>query len=138
MATYLGRPVEVIEDYGNGITRVKFLDCGKPRMVRHAGESAEEYVSRIESHGIIDVATDRIMKENGNVTAWADGFGVWHVRVSRHAAGPLIAARRALRDELTARENNVARDVWMRPERVPALDTEYTIVYREGMTGRAL
>lgn len=72
-----------------------------------------------------------------NVTTWANGFGVWHVRVSRTAASPLIAARRALRDELQAREsraNPVARDVWMRPVRVEDLDDESTIVYREGET----
>jgi hypothetical protein len=70
-----------------------------------------------------------------NVQTWANGFGVWHVRVSRTAASPLIAARRALRDELTARESRsapVGRQVYMRPERVPELDTVETIVYREG------
>lgn len=70
-----------------------------------------------------------------NVTTWANGFGVWHARVSRHAASPLIAARRALRDELQARESAsapVAREVWMRPIRAPDLDTAETIVYREG------
>lgn len=65
-------------------------------------------------------------------TAWANGFGVWHVRVSRTAAAPLIAARRVLRDELLARENNVARSIWLHPERVPDLDTEDTLVWREG------
>lgn len=64
--------------------------------------------------------------------AWANGFGVWHVRVSRNAAGPLIAARRALRDELLARDANVARAVWMYPERVEDLDDAETVVYREG------
>lgn len=67
-----------------------------------------------------------------NPVSWANGFGVWHVRVSRHAASPLIAARRVLRDELTQRENNVAREVWMRPVRVPELDTDDTVVYKEG------
>lgn len=67
---------------------------------------------------------------------WADGFGVWHVRVSRHAASPLIAARRSLRDELQARERNVDRQVWMQPTRVPDLDTDETLVYREGTAGR--
>lgn len=65
------------------------------------------------------------------VHTWADGFGVWHVRVSANAASPLIAARRALRDELTPRVNNLPRSVWMHPQRVPDLDTENTIVYRE-------
>jgi len=68
------------------------------------------------------------------VGVWADGWGVWHVRVSRNAASPLIAARRALRDEIVPRERNVARDVWMRPVRVTDLDTPETIVYREGVT----
>lgn len=67
-----------------------------------------------------------------NVTTWANGFGVWHVRVSRTAASPLIAARRALRDELQAREANVARNVWLHPVRVEGLDDDTTIVYREG------
>lgn len=67
-----------------------------------------------------------------NVTTWANGFGVWHVRVSRTAAAPLIAARRALRDVLTARESNVDRRIWMHPVRVPEHDDATTIVYREG------
>jgi hypothetical protein len=70
-----------------------------------------------------------------SVTTWADGFGIWHVRVSRDAASPIIAARRALRDELTLRESPsapVARLIYMRPVRVTELDTEDTIVYREG------
>lgn len=67
-----------------------------------------------------------------NVTTWANGFGVWHVRVSRTAASPLIAARRALRDELQAREANVARNIWLHPVRVEGLDDDTTIVYREG------
>jgi hypothetical protein len=63
---------------------------------------------------------------------WADGFGVWHVRVSTSAAWPLGIARRALRDELQARDAQVARGVWMRPARVPEMDAEGTMVYREG------
>lgn len=67
------------------------------------------------------------------VTAWADGYGVWHVRVPRHCVSPVVAARRALRDELTAREGeHLAREVWMHPVRVPELDTEDTVVYAEG------
>jgi len=69
---------------------------------------------------------------------WADGFGVWHVRISRHAAGPLIAARGALQRELLARESAsapVAREVWMHPVRVEDLDTDDTIVWREGEAG---
>lgn len=67
-----------------------------------------------------------------NVNTWANGFGVWHVRVSRSAASPLIAARHALRDELQARDANVARRIWMHPVRVSNLDDAETIVYREG------
>jgi hypothetical protein len=63
---------------------------------------------------------------------WADGFGVWHVRVSRHAASPLIAARRSLRDELQARERNLDPRIFMHPIRVTDLDTEDAVVYREG------
>lgn len=69
-----------------------------------------------------------------SVTTWANGFGIWHVRVSRTAASPLVAARRALRDELQVHEapHEVARKIYMKPVRVPELDTEDTIVYREG------
>lgn len=72
------------------------------------------------------------MDHGPRVQAWADGFGVWHVRVPRGIPGIIIAARRALRDELTAREANVAREVWLHPERVPDMDDDDTIVYREG------
>lgn len=70
------------------------------------------------------------------VTTWADGRGTWHARVPRGAASPLIAARRALRDEIAARQDiaTVDRSVWMRPVRVPDLDTPDTVVYREGDT----
>jgi hypothetical protein len=71
------------------------------------------------------------------VATWANGFGVWHVRVPRHAASPLLAARRALRDELQLREVNLRREVWLHPERVEDLDTEDTIVYRENTTDPA-
>lgn len=68
------------------------------------------------------------------VTTWADALGVWHVRVSRHAASPIIAARQALRDELSAREAkaNLEPSAWKHPIRMPELDSEDTIVYREG------
>ncbi len=65
------------------------------------------------------------------VTAWANGFGQWHVRVPRNAAGPLLAARRALRDELTQRERHVTREVWVYAVEVPDLSDADTIVYRE-------
>jgi len=64
---------------------------------------------------------------------WADGYGVWHVRVSRNAASPLIAARRALRNELQARQAApVRRAIWMHPDFCEELSDEATIVYREG------
>lgn len=75
------------------------------------------------------------MSGHANVHTWANGFGVWHVRVSRHAASPLIAARHALRDELQARESPstpIMRSIYMEPVRVPELDTTDTIVYKEG------
>src|SRR5574341_42202 len=65
-------------------------------------------------------------------TTWANGLGVWHVRVPRGAASPVIAARRALRDELEPRVTNLDARIWRHPIRVPSLDTESTIVYREG------
>lgn len=68
-------------------------------------------------------------EEPGSV--WADGHGVFHARVSRNSARPLIVARRLLRDALAQRKARVAQDVWMHPVRVPDLDTEDTIVYRE-------
>lgn len=64
--------------------------------------------------------------------AWANGFGVWHVRVSRAEADPRAAASAALREELEAREANLATEVWSDPQRVPDLDDEATIVYTEG------
>lgn len=63
---------------------------------------------------------------------WADGFGIWHVRVSSTCVSPLIAARGALRDAITSREPNADRRVWMHPERVPSRDEGKTMVYREG------
>lgn len=63
--------------------------------------------------------------------AWADGYGVWHVRVSATCVSPLIAARRVLRDELTSRVVDLAPEVWRHPVRVPDLDNEYGIVFRE-------
>lgn len=66
------------------------------------------------------------------VTTWADGFGVWHVRVSESAVSPIIAARRALRTELEARQNNVDPHVWKYPIHVAEMDGDGTVVYREG------
>jgi hypothetical protein len=111
------------------------------------GPSTSEHtaVSCVECATIHDTLAGECDADNlrelsgASVTTWADGFGVWHVRVSRHAASPLIAARRALRHELTLRESPtapVAREIYMRPVRVTGLDTEDTIVYREGECSR--
>lgn len=73
--------------------------------------------------------------DSPRVHTWANEFGIWHVRVDRAGLSPLTIARGALRDELTARESSgtpTARSFWMHPVRVPELDTEETIVYREG------
>lgn len=71
------------------------------------------------------------------VSTWANGFGIWHARVPANCISPLIAARRALRDELNSREapREVRREIWLKPIRVPELDTPFTIVYREGPDG---
>jgi hypothetical protein len=65
---------------------------------------------------------------------FANGYGVWHARVSRTAASPLLAARRAIRDELKARESSsapVASRCWRDLVRAPIYDDAETIVYRE-------
>jgi hypothetical protein len=72
--------------------------------------------------------------DDPRVTTWANGFGVWHARVPAECVSPLIAARRALRDEIVPRDAHAHRDVWMHPVRVPELDEPGTIVYREGET----
>lgn len=63
MATYLSRPVEIIQDFGNGTTRVKFLDASKPDPRKLEGESEDERYWRMVSHGILDVPTDRITED---------------------------------------------------------------------------
>lgn len=72
------------------------------------------------------------MKTVGRVTVWANGYGVFHVRVPRSVVWPLGAARRALREELTVRDAHVDRAVWMNAVRVPELDDANGIVWREG------
>lgn len=62
---------------------------------------------------------------------WANGYGVWHVRVGRTCVAPLLAARKALRDELTARDSNVDRDVWLHCVEVAEASNADTVVYRE-------
>ncbi len=76
------------------------------------------------------VSTDEPAQPTSN--AWANAFGIWHVRVSRNQPLPTLAASDLLREQLCAREARVAREVWMFPERVPELDTAGTLVYREG------
>lgn len=66
--------------------------------------------------------------------AWADGFGVWHVRVSRTPGKTtaLMQARQALEDEITMRDSHAHPSTWLRPVVVPSLSNEQTIVFREG------
>lgn len=102
-----------------------------------SAEHAERIArSIIDPFGVFDVHVGALQVDPPasplpRVHTWANGFGVWHARVPRHAVAPLVAARRALRDELLARENNVRPEIWLRPERVEDLDNEDTIVYRE-------
>lgn len=95
------------------------------------GKALTPNEARALAQAIIDVA-DHMERQAPGVTTWADGWGVWHARVPRDCVSPLIAARRALRDELVPREPRCDRAVWMHPERIPELDTDDTIVYREG------
>ncbi len=73
------------------------------------------------------------VEHSPRVTVWANGFGLWHVRVPRTVVSPIIAARQALRDELTARHNNVADYVWKHPVLMPELSDADTVVYTEGL-----
>lgn len=68
-----------------------------------------------------------------SVTTWANGMGEWHVRVSRDAASPLIAARKAIREEILLRHPTAAEFCWKNLIRVPDMDTADTLVYREGI-----
>lgn len=69
--------------------------------------------------------------EHVSVIAWADGFGVWRVRVSG-AAHAVPHAQDTLRQELGWRHSDVAESVWADPIREPDMDTETSTVYREG------
>lgn len=60
MATYACRPVEIMQDFGNGITRVKFLDADAPYRGKLTGENDAERDARVKSHGISDVSTEMI------------------------------------------------------------------------------
>lgn len=64
-------------------------------------------------------------------TTWADGFGRWHARVSRAAASPLLAARKAIRTALEERDPNVAPHAWRDLQRAEVHDTPETVVYAE-------
>lgn len=68
-----------------------------------------------------------------NVKTWADGHGVWHVRVTRSVPDPERWARNALMDEISSRESLSGLDprVWRSPVRVPEKDTPTAIAYRE-------
>lgn len=69
-----------------------------------------------------------------DLRTWADGYGVWHVRVPREVGTPEATAQRALRDELVARESAgtpVPPEVYTNPVRVPDLDDDTSIVFRE-------
>lgn len=67
--------------------------------------------------------------------AWVTTDDVWHVRVPRNVASPLLVARRALRSELAQREDITLIDpmVWEQPVRVPELDDETSSVFRENL-----
>ncbi len=95
----------------------------KPRPL---GSDRDKY------HGNPNARRNKSGSKVPNTHAWADGFGTWHVRISRGAASPLIAARKVLRDEITARQDDVADFVWKKPVRVQSLDDAETVVYREG------
>lgn len=79
--------------------------------------------------------------ETRALTVWADGFGIWHVRVRKDAKlshttllpphrVPRVAASRAIRDAITAREANVSPNVWQNIVKVS--EDEDTVTYREG------
>lgn len=77
---------------------------------------------------------NEVHQAGGVVTTWANGWGVWHVRVSRDAAAPLLGARRAIRDVLQARESRtspVDRRCWTDLVEVTDLSTPASVVYRE-------
>jgi hypothetical protein len=68
-----------------------------------------------------------------DVRTWADGFGVWHARVDKDDDDALGAAQDALCAELVPRYADIDPACWTAAERVPDLDTDTTIVYREGL-----
>ena len=75
--------------------------------VRISGETPQGHPATLYAPGS---RAYKVKRER--VTTWADGFGVWHARVPRHCVAPLLAARRAIRDEL---QSDVARRCWNKP-----------------------
>lgn len=110
--------------------RLTMTPSGVDRIAAHTGETPAEVEAAAQRQGFT-------VEHDPRVTVWANGFGVWHVRVPRNAAGPLLAARRALRDELSQRANrsqqgsSLAREVWLYAVELPELSDAETIVYRE-------
>lgn len=66
-----------------------------------------------------------------HVEPWANGFGVWHVRVPE---GPSAAhiARKAIKDAINARQGE--QITWLFLKRCPDLDLPGSVVYREDWT----
>lgn len=63
------------------------------------------------------------------MTAWADGYGIWHARVPRGPYSEDIA-RDMIRDELEGR-SAISPSYRLLVEHVPEHDTTDTEVYRE-------
>lgn len=75
------------------------------------------------------MTTDAIMRSTA--TVWADGYGRWHVLVPMGAASPVLAARRALREEIKARDARTHQAAWMGCVRVPQYDAPGRLAYAE-------
>lgn len=64
---------------------------------------------------------------------WANGLGEWFARVPRDAQpSPLEEARRLLREEIMTRRPDAPEACWRDLVRVDDLDTDTTLVFREG------
>ncbi len=86
------------------------------------GEDTEHQVTsnRLYVHRIVNdlIRTLAELDAGPDVHAWADGHGVWWVRVRKsEGRSSLLVARERLRDELTARDAHVDRDVWLHPRK---------------------
>lgn len=131
---------QAIREHFEGCNRDDELDTVSDGQLKHAGEVvvnrlSDRFWEAVDElfQNALDLAGDDAHGAVPVTATWANGFGIWHVRVSRNAAAPLIGARRLLRDELQARQSApVHRDIWMHPVRVPELDDDFSIVYREG------